>query len=154
MSPFISPKKKIRELAIVQAFNNCQYTAFADGRSPSLSLLTRRMLPRVTCTHGGFSSKSCYSGFSFFNPSSQTLSSARVHRHFEQTFMNTTCSYKDRPTNALSCSMQRTAVRCILRRYMDLYHTFRDLPPNTLNVEVTQQEPSRSLRMALSCRNM
>jgi hypothetical protein len=41
-----------------------------------------------------------------------------------------------------------------LRRYIGLYHTFRDLPPNTLNLEVTQQEPSRSLRMALSCRNM
>jgi hypothetical protein len=55
-------------------------------------------------------------------------------------------------TGGVVCS--ELSVRCILHQYIGLYHTFRDLPPNTLNLEVTQQKHSRSLRMALSCRNM
>jgi hypothetical protein len=55
--------------------------------------------------------------------------------------------------------------RCYVLRFLCMSDTviavhtyctllYSDLPPNTLNLEVTQQVPSRSLRMALSCRNM
>ena len=43
-----SYQPKSTEFATVEVFNNCQYTVFTDGRSPPISLLTRRMLLPVT----------------------------------------------------------------------------------------------------------